>query len=287
MGLNTSLCLHRVADKPRPSDWQQGLSMPASELDSLIELLLSSRPGPSKGWLSVTFDDGYRDAGEYILSRSRRFPDVEFIFFICPEKTEGRAGFRWDLVEEGLKKGVSREEALEFLSAPTEVAYENHRPELQALAAHDDYQLSTVEELKELQAISNVALGNHTNLHLSSTNTPDEVVRADFERSTALFEKLFGRTQHFAFPFGTPRFHFADRHVGWLRALGDFPIWTTEPRPFRPEERKPSALLPRYPLDGSQEAATLAGNIAARALLFRVRGMKFPLPEGRGSGRGG
>ena len=265
-GLGVSLCLHRIAARPRPSDWQHGLSMPAPELDGLIELLLSSRPGRAKGWLQVTFDDGYCDAARYLRSRAARFPDVEFQFFICPEKAELRAGFRWDLVEATASQDV--------MGAPASVAVENQRADLRGLCAQDDYALCTIDELEELGSIPNVQLGNHTSLHLSSTKFPDEVVHADFARSTAAFTRLFGAPRDFAFPYGTPRHHFEQRHVEWLRALGRFPIWTTEARPYRLQERQPGAVLPRFPVDGTQDARTLAGWIAARSLDFRARGSK-------------
>lgn len=274
-GLGVSLCMHRVLPAPRPTDWQPGLSMPAPELDALIELLLASRAGEAKGWLSVTFDDGYADAGDYLRTRAGRFPDVEFIFFVCPEKSEQRAGFRWDLVEEGLKAGTPPEAAQALMRAPVDAQAENQRAELRALSAHPAYRLSTLEELRELAALPNVRLGNHTNLHLSSQQSPDEVVKADFERSTRQFERLFGPQRHFAFPFGTPRHHVEQRHVDWLHALGDFPLWTTEARPYRLAERRPRAVLPRFPVDGAKTAPELAGWIAARALNFKVRGTPY------------
>jgi hypothetical protein len=273
-GVELSLCLHRVLPSPRATDWQSGLSIPAPVLEALIDELLRARSGSPGGWLSVTFDDGYRDAGEWLLVNAPRFPDVDFVFFICPEKTEARTGFRWDLVEERLKSGTPRDEAIGLMAPVPDVLTENLRPELQALPALPEYPLTAVDELRALQELPNVKLGNHTNLHLSSTRFPDEVVKADFERSTAHFEKLFGPLEHFAFPFGTPKHHFAQRHVQWLRALGKFPIWTTESRPFRPAEKGPSAVLPRFPVDGRQDAASLAGWIAARSLDFRVRGSK-------------
>ena len=263
--LGVSLCLHRIAARPRPTDWQEGLSMPAPELDTLIELLLTSRPGPGRDWLRISFDDGYRDAGDYIRTRAPRFPQVQFDFFICPEKTEARAGFRWDLVEQSnLGKTL--------LATPADVESENLRPELRALAEHPDYALCTIEELRELAASPNVTLGNHTSLHLSSSKFPDEVIKADFARSTATFTKHFGAPSNFAFPYGTPRYHFERRHVDWLRALGTFPLWTTEARPYRLHELRPGGVLPRFPVDGRQDAHSLAGWIAARALGFRARG---------------
>lgn len=262
-GLHVTLCLHRVADRPRPTDWQPALCMSARAIAELTEALLEAGPGK----VTVTFDDGYRDAAEWLAEHAPRFPQVDFIFFVCPEKAERRAGFRWDLVEE---RGIAHAEALMW-QVP-DVDRENARDELEALCTHSAYALSTVDELRALTRISNVALGNHTNLHLSSARFPDEVVREDFARSTAAFERLFGKQRHFAFPFGTPGHHFSQKHVEWLRALGDFTIWTTEARPHRDGER---GLLPRFPVDGRQDAKALAGWIAARALDFRARGSKF------------
>lgn len=267
-GLGVSLCLHRLAARPRPTDWQPGLSIPAPELDELIEGLLAARPRR----LSITFDDGYREVAGYLATRAPRYPEVDFTFFICPEKVEARAGFRWDLVEESIKAG--HDLRAEVLNAPAELAMENARPELLALPALADYELCTLEELKALTKLPNVRLGNHTSLHLSPANSPDELVKADFERSTQTFTRLFGAPTQFAFPFGTPRFHFAQRHVDWLRALGDFPIWTTEARPYRMEEVGPGSVLPRFPVDGRKSARELAGWIAARSIDFRARGKR-------------
>ncbi len=273
-GQGCALCLHRMSPTRRPSDWQPALTMPPSELDALIELLLASRPGRSDGWLSVTFDDGYADAAEYLRTRAARFPQVEFLFFLCPEKLERRAGFRWDLAEEAMTHGTPRDEAIGLLEAPVDVVTENARADLAALAGLPDYQLVSVDEARALTAFSNVKLGNHTNLHLSAARHDDEVVRADYQRSTQTFAALFGPQAHFAFPFGTPGYHFAPRHVEMLRALGAFTIWTTEPRAYPLSERGPGTLLPRFPVDGARTAHELAGWIALRTLNFRVRGRR-------------
>ena len=239
--------------------------MPAPELDALIELLRDANPAR----LSVTFDDGYRDAAAYLTSRAPRFKDVDFTFFVCPEKAQTRAGFRWDLVEESLKAGADLRGAL--LGAPVDLLTDNTRAELRALCELPDYELCTVDELAALAQLSNVQLGNHTSLHLSASNSPDAVVKEDFGRSTATFTRLFGAPQQFAFPYGTPRHHFEQRHVDWLRALGDFSIWTTEARPYRLDELGPGVVLPRFPIDGRKDANTLAGWIAARSLHFKSR----------------
>ena len=273
-GFGVSLCLHRMLPKTRATDWQTGLNMPPAELDRLIELLVWSQPGRTDRWLSVTFDDGYADSAEYIRSRAPNFPEVEFTFFVCPGKLEARSGFRWDLAEEAMKQGASREEAVRLTEATVDGATENERAELKDLAKRMEYPLATVEETQALLRFENVRLGNHTNLHLSANRLADAVVQGDYATSKAQFERLFGEMKTFAFPYGTPVHHFSSKHVEMLRALGQFEIWTTEARPYRVEERKPGAVLPRFPVNGSRSAMELAGWIAARSMDFRVRGKK-------------
>ena len=206
-GLGVSLCLHRVSPAPRPTDWQPGLNIPPAQLDALIELLLSFRAGPS-GWLTLSFDDGYLDAAEYVRTRGPRFPSVEFMFFVCPEKLERRAGFRWDLAERALTSGLTREAAMALLDAPPRDD-ENGRADLRALAEAPEFKLATVETVRELAHLPNVVIGNHTDLHLSAAKVlTDAQVEADYRRSTAKFAALFGAQRHFAFPYGTPRHHF-------------------------------------------------------------------------------
>lgn len=272
-GLGASLCLHRVGPE-RSSNWQRGLSIEASALDELLELLLRRRPGTSANWLSLSFDDGYRDAAEYVRSRAPRFPSVEFFFFVCPRKVERRVGFRWDAIEQKLGSGASRDEALRLNDEPHLNDGENERPELVGLADTPPFELVTPEEVRELATLHNVRIGNHSNLHASPVTLPDDEAARDYRESRADFERLFGPQRDFAFPFGTPHHHFRQRHVELVRALGDSSIWTTEARPYRLSERRPGAVLPRFPIDGSRPPSELAGWIAARSLAFRLAGTK-------------
>jgi peptidoglycan/xylan/chitin deacetylase (PgdA/CDA1 family) len=275
---HVALCLHRVAPRRRPTDWQPALTHEPGELDAAVELLLSARPPHGDRWLTLAFDDGYVDSLEYIATRAPRFPDVDFRFFICPAKVERRAGFRWDLVERALARGVPRAEALSLLDAPVDLATENDRADLRALGDDPDFRLATVDQLRQLQSLPNVLLGPHTNVHLRATALPDDVVREEYRQSVADFTRLFGPPREVAFPFGTPAHEFDARHVEMWRALGDFPVWTTEPRPFRPEERQPRAVLPRFGADGRFTAAELVGWVTARAVKFAARGSDHRFP---------
>lgn len=277
-GHQLALCLHRVAPRARATDWQPGLNIDPAELDALIDLLLCAAPASATGFLTVTFDDGYDDAARYVAERAPRWPQVAFLFFVCPQKVEARAGFRWDEVEESVRSGQPLATARALLDAPVSLAEENARPQLRRLAALPDYQLATLEALRALAAIPNVELGNHTNLHLSARGHDPALIAADYRQSTADFERLFGTQRHFAFPYGTPGHHFSAAQVAALRALGNFTVWTTQARPSLAAERRPGAVLPRYPVDGLRDHRQLAGWIAARAVDLKLRGPRYHYP---------
>ena len=274
-GFGVSLCLHRVATVDRVTDWQPGLNISPTTLDTLVELLLSASPASGARWLTLSFDDGYSDAADYIATRAPLFPTIDFTFFVCPEKLEKRAGFRWDAAELAMRNGIAPDTAKALLDAPVDAATENARPDLTALADAPEYALATLEQVKALAALANVRIGNHTNLHLNAVTLSDEQARAEYRSSTQTFLRLLGPQREFAFPYGTPRHQFAGRHVEMLRELGPFEIWSTEPRPYRLEERKPGAVLPRFPVNGRHSAKAIAGWVLGRALNHRLRGSKY------------
>ena len=267
-GWNLALCLHRVAAKRRARDPQPQLTIEPATLDALIATLVSFRPDASERWLSVTFDDGYEDAARYLLERAPQWPGVEFLFFICPEKTQKRVGFRWDLSERGTP----------LPDGPVDIAGENERAALQGLADQADFRLAEVGLLEQLARLPNVALGNHTNGHHQQTRLSQAQAAEELRRSHQAFTSQFGAPHHFAFPFGTPEHEFNRTHVEILREQGPFLIWSTEGRPYRPKERRPSAVLPRFPVDGSRSSAELAGWIVSRAALARLRKPKAEYP---------
>jgi len=259
-GAELALCLHRVGFSTSDTGFWETM-MGAPELDELIELLLASRPRRER-WLTVCFDDGYKDAGQYIESRVSRFPDVSFLLFVCPEKLTKRAGFRWDL--------PSRD----MVNPPFDVRTENDRKELQELGDKPDCAIMTVDECRKIATLPNVFLGNHTNCHFRQTELPLEDSRADITKSAHDFEGLFGKTEHFAFPFGTPGKEFTESHLRIAEAL--YPrVWSTEARPFRPEERGKGAI-PRYMIFGSWSPAKNAFFIFMQAMKWRLRTRRSP-----------
>ena len=274
-----ALCLHRVAEQRRPSDWQPAMCIAPAELDALIELLRSTRPRDAPRWLTVSFDDGYADAADYVALRSKRFPDVEFLLCVCPEKVEQRAGFRWDVAEGAMLRGAGAAEVRALLDAPADLLAENARGDLRAVAEHAAFRLADAGQLRALATLPNVALANHTNCHLRATALGLEELRLEYRRSDEAFSRLFGPPAHFAFPFGTPGHQFDARDVDQARAVrGDAVLWSTEPRPFERWERRPGAVLPRFPIDGRLSHRQLAAWIAIRATDYRVRGPKHRFP---------
>jgi len=272
-GLHVSLCLHRVGPA-HPGSTQPEKTIPAGELDALVELLLSSRRRATAPWLSVTFDDGYADAAEYIATRAARYPEAEFLFFVCPGKLETGAGFRWDLVEAAVRHGRTAEQAAESLRLPLDVESENARADLRGLTREPAYRLATVEEVRELTRAGNVLLGNHTNCHFPAADLDEERLARDLTHSTADFARLYGGPAHFAFPFGIPGRSFGRRDVEVVRRFGAPVIWSTESRPYRAAERAPGRVVPRYAVLGTWPHRSLAGWIAGRALVYRARGTR-------------
>jgi hypothetical protein len=93
--LRLSLCFHRVAGE------RSKVAMPAEEIDRLIGFVFQTI-GP----LTVSFDDGHGDGAEYVLSRAARFPQIEWLYFLCPRKTE--EGAEADLAPIGQCREIQR-----------------------------------------------------------------------------------------------------------------------------------------------------------------------------------
>lgn len=265
-----ALCLHRVSAERGPFDWLPEMTIEPAVLDALIAFLLSTRPAAPPGWLTVSFDDGYADAVAYVASRVGRFPGVEWLVFVCPEKVERQVGFRWDLVSYRRARGEAVPEPQAVVFAPFDVATENQREDLAALGRVRGYRLADVAALRDLARLPGVVLGNHTNCHLSPGYVPRVQAEADFVRSKADFERLFGPQTHFAFPFGGFT-DFDDRHVSVLQGLGNPILWSTQARPYEARERAPGAVLPRYAVDGTHAWKETALRIGLGALRWRGR----------------
>jgi peptidoglycan/xylan/chitin deacetylase (PgdA/CDA1 family) len=282
-----ALCFHRVSGQKRPTDPQPELTVAPPVLDQLIGFLAGGMP-TSPAQLFVCFDDGYADAVPYVATRAPLHPSVQWLFFVCPEKLEKRAGFRWDLFEASGKRDPA---ALgSFLSESLDPGRENDRPELRQLGDHRAFALATVADFVRIATLSNVALGNHTNCHFRLTELRPEQVEQELRRSTADFERLLGTCRHFAFPFGMPGTDFTDAHTRLVNSIRSVFSWSVEQRPFTRDEIVPGAVLPRLTVYQFGNVKAMVLKICVLATLFR-RKRRFtvissphpdPLPEGEG-----
>ena len=267
-GRRLALCFHRVAAPRREGELLPKLAMPAADIDRLIGFVFEAVGRECR--LTVSFDDGYRDAAEYVLSRAPRFPEIEWLFFVCPEKTESQVGFRWDLAETIREAATVDHDSIIF--GPLDLASENRRAELRSLAADPRFALADVDLCRRIQRLPNATLGNHTNVHQRPVLLGLDECRAEYERSMRDFRRLFGEPRHFAFPFGVPELDFGREHVEALRQIGEFEIWSTEPRPYRPAERDRGSVLPRFAVDGTRTWKECVAHIALQSVRSRLRG---------------
>jgi hypothetical protein len=273
--LRAGLGARLVARARRPGELNPKLAMPEEEVDRLIRFLLESARRDDR-WLTVCFDDGYREAAEYVLSRAPRYPEVEWLFFVCPEKTERQVGYRWDLAE---ASGARFDEVESIVHAPADPSCENLRGDLRGLACDARFELADVDLCRRLQSLPNVHLGNHSNAHVRPALLDPDRFRTEWKKSNADFRRLFGELRHVAFPFGVPGLDFDARHVDALRGMGRFEIWSTEPRPFHRDERGPSAVLPRFAVDGMRSWKESVVHVALHAVRTRMRSRRYSFPS--------
>ena len=263
-----ALCFHRVNRDRRAADPLPQQTVAPEVLDELLAWVTQSMPaGPAQ--LFMCFDDGYADAARYVADRAPRYPSVQWLFIVCPEKTEKRVGFRWDLFECTADRGQLSLDA--FLEANLSVDLENQRPELRELADREAFKLATVASCAELASLRNVTLGNHTNCHFRLSRLPKGEAERELKRSIADFERLWGACHHLAFPFGTPEEDFTPDQVRLIRRIGSALLWSTEQRPFRPSEVAPGAVLPRLTVYQFTNTKAMVTKICLLATLFRCR----------------
>jgi hypothetical protein len=263
-----ALCLHRIASVRREGELLPKLTMADGEIDSLIDFLLRAVRRNDR-WLSVSFDDGYRESAEYVLERAPRWPEVEWLYFVCPQKAELQVGFRWDLAEMR-RRGDPALDVDPIIFGPVDPGAENLRADLRRLAAQPEFALADVQTCERIQRLPNAELGNHSNVHHRSVLLSRDQFRAEAKASARDFARLFGPARHFAFPFGVPAVDFDASHVDEVRELGPVEIWSTEPRPYRRRERQAGAVLPRFAIDGTRSWRESAAHIVVRSLLSAV-----------------
>lgn len=217
-GKNIALCLHRVTDDRRSTDPYPDNTFIEHDLVALLDMLYAVLPDKR---LTITFDDGYEDATQFIHQYAERYPDANFLVFVCPEKVIQQAGFRWDLYE------VVGGDFYSVLTAKQDIAAENQRRDLKDVCADPRFRMTSAEGLTALTRHSNVRLGNHSNCHFDFARLGDGEWQEEVARSFEDYDSLFGRTQDFAFPFGTPGRQFTPEQARFIKEKYGVNVWST------------------------------------------------------------
>ncbi len=243
-GFHVALCLHRVLPEHRADVTMPGLVHTEEEIDLLLKCF---ERHPER--ITMTFDDGYDDAREFIQSRAPEHPDVQWIFMICPEKTIRRRSFPWD---DWMVDGYDESSRDFFRSWEEHARRKSDRARGVATRADlEPYRLATADQCHELAELPNVELGNHTDNHYAMAwLTPAEVDR-EIRDSHERFVEEFGPCDHFAFPFGAaPRVY--DEHVERATELINSTIWTIENQPVPADQAASVTVRPRFAWDSTR-----------------------------------
>ncbi len=233
-----ALCLHRVEAPGRDDMLMPELAHAPEQIDELLEYF-----GGHPERLTLTFDDGYDDARQYIQSRASQHPDVSWRFMVCPQKTIERHSFTWD---DWMLDGQNGD-PMEFI-ADWEVATRAGESRAGGVATRAElgpYRLSTIDECLEVAELPNVELGDHTDNHYAMAWLSPEQVDQEILDSRSRFEAAFGEHRHFAFPFGAEP-HVAPHHIERAAELTDATVWTIDSRPFPVAQREVTPVRPRF-----------------------------------------
>lgn len=250
---DVALCLHRVAvDNRRQSDPYPPATIEENKLIQLLDFLENIYKD-SKNSFFVTFDDGYLDGVQFTKKFASKYPNGIFILFICPEKIQLQAGFRWDLYEE--KQLNASVKLTKYLNENLDIESENNRSELKEIYQNPKFQLASVEDIKIAANQPNVHIGNHSNCHFNFCNLPNGIWQKEISNSFDNINRVFGKTDYFAFPFGTPKTQFLDEQADYIQEKFKVSVWSTEPGFISREN--PKLVKRRFAISGDQSLQSL------------------------------
>lgn len=256
--LGVAICAHRVGGADADEILQLDSFLEAEELDRLIDAFARV---PTR--LTITFDDGYDDARQYVAERAPKNPDVTFLLMLCPEKTVDRRGFAWDqwMVED---RGTDPAEFVDTWRDELEAGLKDGRS-VAGLADEDPYTLATVQACLDVAELSNVELGNHTDRHVAPAWLGDGEFADELERSNEKFAETFGEPRHLALPFGCEPY-VLDEHLETAVTLTHGDVWTIENAPFSEDD----SVKPRFGWSsGALSANAMALYIALQCIRSR------------------
>lgn len=243
-------------------------------LDEALDRIGRPRAAP---FVTLTFDDGYRDNRDHALPVLERH-EAPFTLFVTTGFAERTARLWWVELEQaiaaldeivvtidGLERRFAARTPGEKLEAFTRL-YEDLRggPEerlldvIADLARQAGVSSAAIAETlcldwPEIEALSRhplCAIGVHTSTHPMLAKHPAELVRRELSESRRLIEAHIGRTaEHLAYPVGDPS-SAGPRDFAIARDLGFASAVTTRPGMVFPAHDTHRLALPRLSLNG-------------------------------------
>ncbi|HXM31958.1 MAG TPA: polysaccharide deacetylase family protein, partial [Xanthobacteraceae bacterium] len=236
----------------------------------------------SRHFVSLTFDDGYRDNLEYALPILERH-EAPFTMFVATSFPD-RLGELWWVALERVVAAVERivieiggEERF-FYCERTAKKYEVYAQLYWWLRSLGDEKkmrgivrdlcrrygvdpalpcrefCMTWPEIAEMAKSPLATIGAHTINHVMLAKWPTGEVREEMKRSREVIEASLGvRCEHFAFPVGD-KGSAGPREFQLARELGFKTAVTTRPGVLYPEHREHLTALPRVSLNGHFQA---------------------------------
>jgi peptidoglycan/xylan/chitin deacetylase (PgdA/CDA1 family) len=228
-------------------------------------------PLPSRPVL-ITFDDGYRNAGQNALPVLDRL-GVPSVVFVVAGTTE-RSTWLWhSMVEEHCRHHPEDNATKQTLDRrPAEERRRWIQDHVTTVPRPCDHSLLDWSELLELAKSPLVALGSHCLTHEPLATCDGDEARREIEESKRLLEERLARTvDALAYPHGS----YTQAVLDTVRRAGYRVAFTTEPRHARAQDD--ALTLPRILVGRSDEPTVLAARTAGwqewvRPLFARVTG---------------
>jgi peptidoglycan/xylan/chitin deacetylase (PgdA/CDA1 family) len=293
-GVGTILTFHRV-QPARPDPFQPNyiLEVEAEFLDRLIVHLRSSgleivsidevrrrlvEQDFSRRFVSLTFDDGYRDNLEYAWPVLRRH-EAPFTLYVATSFPDRLGELWWVALEQVVARnnrlGIEMNGTTRFIgcddTASKRAAFEEIYWWLRAMKHEEDLRRAVRDlcsrygvDLKapgrelcmDWAEIGRMAddplctIGAHTVNHVFLNKVSAETARTEMKRSAEVIQAALGKMpEHFAYPYGEVR-SAGPREFGIAAELGFKTAVTTRPDVLKPEHRNALTALPRISVNG-------------------------------------
>ncbi len=237
----------------------------------------------ARRFVSITFDDGYRDNKLYAFPILKRL-ELPFAIYVPTSFPDRRGKLWWLALEAAIARndsivvtidGVERRcicattsqkrEAYDSVywwlrNLGTEAEIHAAVNELSARSGVDmrpvaDELCMNWDEIRELSADALVTIGAHTVNHVMLGKATEAAARFELKASRDIIETELGaEVQHLAYPYGG-RDLVGPREFGIASELGYKTAVTTRPGVLFPEHDRHLTALPRLSLNGEYQAA--------------------------------